>query len=91
MENIIKSKSFKQFIEGVGRGCKMAIAKIENNEIHVWCKANAQNNIIFKLVFDEHKCLHVINGYGLYNKDEFSKEYTKFMNTLHTADYNLTT
>ena len=48
MKNLIKDKSFKEMIESVG--CKFILANIENGLIAVYCKANSQNNIIFKII-----------------------------------------
>lgn len=82
MKNLIKFKSFKEFIESVGRGCKMITANIENNLIAVYCKANSQNNIIFKILLNKDECVDLINSYDLYSKEEFSLAYQKYLNEL---------
>lgn len=80
MEKRIQSKSFKEVIESVGRGCKFIFAEIQDGLIHVYCKAKSQNNIIFKIILNETECVDLINSYGLYNKDEITKVYQEYIN-----------
>ena len=88
MEDLIKTKSFKGFIENIGRGCKMIFAEIQNNNIHVWCKANSKNNIIFKIILNEKKCVDLINSYNLYSKFEITVAYQNYLNTLNQTELN---
>ena len=88
---LIKTKSFKNFIESIGKGCKMIFAETQNNQIHVWCKANSQNDIIFKIILDESKCVELINSYNIYKKEEVTKAYQNYLNNLKKLklDYSL--
>ena len=88
MENFITTESFKNFIESVGIGCKMIFAEIQNDNIHVWCKANSQNNIIFKIILNENKCIDLINSYNLYSKFEITVAYQNYLNTLKQTELN---
>ena len=88
MKNLVNSESFKNFIESIGIGCKMVFAEIIDNNIHVWCKANSQNNIIFKIILNENKCIDLINSYDLYSKFEITVAYQSYLNTLKQTEFN---
>lgn len=88
MEDLIKTKSFKDFIENIGRGCKMIFAEIKDNNIHVWCKANSKNNIIFKIILNEKKCVDLINSYNLYSKFEITVAYQNYLNAFNQTELN---
>ena len=88
MKNLINSESFKNFIESVGIGCKMIFAETQNNNIHVWCKANSKNNIIFKIILNENKCIDLINSYNLYSKFEITVAYQNYLDTLKQTKLN---
>jgi len=88
MNRLIKTKSFKNFIESVGKGCTMIFADIENKKIHVWCKANSQNNIIFKIILDDNECVDLINSFGLYNKENITEAYKSYLNNLKKLELN---
>lgn len=72
-KKIIKTKSFKYFIENLGRGCELVAVDIFDNKIHATCLANTQNIILFKMIFSKNGCDEIINDYNLYNKEEVSK------------------
>ena len=82
MKTLIKTKSFKDFIENTGRGCRMIFAQLQNNQIHIWCKANSQNNIIFKIILNEYECVELINSYNLYKQEEITIAYQNYLNKL---------
>lgn len=85
MKDLIKTKSFKDFIENIGCGCKMIVANIENNNIAVYCKANTQNNIIFKIILNNHECICLVNSYNLYKKEEITSDYQNFLKNLSSS------
>ena len=66
----------------------MIFAKIENDKIHVWCKANSQNSIIFKIVLDDSKCVELINSYNIYSKEDVTTAYQKYLNQLKKLELN---
>lgn len=82
MKKLIKTKSFKKFIESIGKGCKMIISEIDEDLIHVWCLANSKNNIIFKIILNEKECVELVNSYNLYSKTEITKKYNEFLNNI---------
>lgn len=88
MKNLVKTKSFKEFIESVGKGCKMIFAEIKDDIIHVWCKANSQNDIIFKIVLDENECVDLVNSFNLYSKEDITIKYQHFLNQLKQIELN---
>ena len=76
---IVNSHSFKNLIEFTGRGCKLICTCIEDNKIVAFCKANVQNDIIFKVVFDDYKCIELWNHYNLYNKEDFTARWQAYL------------
>ena len=88
MKMLIKTKSFKNFIENIGRGCKMIVADIENNNIAVYCKANCKNDIIFKIILNDSECVELINSFGLYKKEEITFAYQHFLSNLKKLELN---
>ena len=86
MKNTNLNKEFKNFIESIGKGCKMITAEIVENQIHVWCLANSKNNIVFKIILNEKECVELINSFGLYNKAEITEKYKEF---LHNTKANI--
>ena len=79
MKDINLNKEFKNFIESVGKGCKMITAEISDNLINVWCLANSQNNIVFKIVLNDKECVDLINSFHLYKKAEITEKYQIFL------------
>ena len=89
MKNINLTKEFKYFIEHVGRGCKMITSDIQDDLIHVWCLANSQNNIVFKIILNEEECVDLVNSYSLYSKAEITEKYKEFLTNLKSNINNL--
>ena len=86
IENLIEEKSFKDMIESIG--CEFILANIESGLIAVYCKANSQNNIIFKIILNENECVELINSYGLYSKDKITQVYQEYLKEINN-DLNI--
>lgn len=84
-KQIINSHSFKNMIEFTGRKCKFICAAISKDNIEVYCKANVQNNIIFKVVFDDYECVELWNHYSLYNKEDFTVRWQNYLQRIKEA------
>ena len=83
---IANSHSFKNLIEFTGRGCELICACVKNDKIEAYCKANVQNIIIFKAVFDDYECIELWNHYNLYRKEDFSARWQTYLQTIQNLE-----
>ena len=81
-KRIINSHGFKNMIEFTGIGCEFVCACIEDDKIVAFCKANVQNDIIFKVVFDDYECIELWNHYNLYKKEDFTKRWQTYLSRI---------
>lgn len=86
VKQIVRSHSFKNMIEFTGRGCKMITYYIEDEKILVFCKANVQNDIIFKVVFDDYECIELWNHYNLYKKEDFTARWQAYLQKIKESN-----
>lgn len=59
---------------------------IEDEKILVFCKANVQNDIIFKVVFDDYECIELWNHYNLYKKEDFTARWQAYLQKIKESN-----